>query len=322
MTELLEIAEKLQDTHAAVARLEQSIATKCDPPPSVLMMLRSLKRRQESLEAQFAEIAHTEYLDVCRYELFPQTAQRPTLTALGKTLLDFQYLFTQVYDALQRRVPRVRSRISQAVTNESAFTFAYTFSGSVGFVLTMPNERLLIGETLLDETIQKVFEMIKAGSSEEIAAHARQVGVGPVRTMYQWASDQLLSGVTSRIEWRRKEEVRSDLQIQNPELEALRKAIEAISDTVVNTSPMIGELRGWDVDSKTFHLKTATGDIRGKMSDEVAEKYSANQTVEVPRIYRATIRTETTISYAFEQETETHTLLSLEEDPSLGGFLA
>ena len=55
MPELLEIIENLQDTHGEVVKLQESIALKGDPPPSVLMMLSSLIKRQENLELQFAE---------------------------------------------------------------------------------------------------------------------------------------------------------------------------------------------------------------------------------------------------------------------------
>lgn len=311
MPELLEIAEKLQDTHAAVAQLEQTIAVKGDPPPSVLMMLGSLKKRQESLEAQFADAAGTEHLDVCRYELFPQMSTRPTLTALGKTLLGFQGLFTQVYDAVSKHVQRTTSKISAEVAAETAFSFAYTYPGSLGVVLTMPNERLLIGETALDEAMRKVFDMAKAETPEQIAEHVRDVGVAPVRALYQWVSDQLLTGVTSHVEWRRQEEVRSELRIQSPELERIRRAIEATSAERVSTYNVIGELRGWDIDNKTFHLQTETDEIRGRVSDEVAERYG-RQTVQVPKIYAARIHSVTTISLAYEKESTSHQLVALE----------
>lgn len=311
MPELLEIAEKLQDTHAMVVQLEQTIALKGDPPPSILMTLNSLKRRQESLESQFAAIAGTEHLDVCRYQLFPQMSTRPTLTALSKTLLGFQGLFTQVYDALSKHVQRMTSKISAEVVAETAFSVAYTFPGSLGIVLTMPNERLLIGETTLDEAMRKVFDMAKAETPEQIAEHVRDVGVAPVRALYQWVSDQLLTGVTSHVEWRRQEEIRSQLRIQSPELERTRRAIEATSAERTSTYDVVGELRGWDIDTKTFHLQTETDEIRGKLSDEVADTYS-KQTVQVPKIYAARIRTTTTISLAYEKESTTHQLLSLE----------
>src|SRR2546423_1232852 len=104
MPELLEIIEKLQDTHGEIVRLDESIRVKGEPLPSILLMLDSMKKIQEILQTQFDAMAHTEYLDVCRYELFPQSAERPTLAGIGKTLLDFQDLFTQVYDAVSKRI--------------------------------------------------------------------------------------------------------------------------------------------------------------------------------------------------------------------------
>lgn len=58
------------------------------------------------------------------------------------------------------------------IVAETALTFGYTFPGSVGIVFTMPNERLLIGETALDEADRKVFDMAKAQTPDQIAKHA------------------------------------------------------------------------------------------------------------------------------------------------------
>lgn len=54
MTDLLDLADKLQDTNAAIATMERALA---DTPSSEAagMALRSLERRRGTLERQFAE---------------------------------------------------------------------------------------------------------------------------------------------------------------------------------------------------------------------------------------------------------------------------
>ncbi len=311
MDGLLEITEKLQDTEAAIVQLESAIAL-TPPPPSIIATLRTLEKRRYDLETQFAEAAALQHRDVCSYRLFrdQHEEERPTLGAFTKTLFDFQALFTQVYDAIKSGQPKERTRVTAEIATETAFGFGYSFTGSLGVVLTLPNERLLFGETEIDKTINTVFELVKAENSQKIASYAKELGAAPIRTLYNWVSDQVRSGLGSQIEWRRQQEVRADILVQFPELEFLKRVIEASSDKEEKEIELTGLLVGLDINSRTFHMTFEKGDdIRGKMSETIAGR---DHTIELPKYYKAKMTKTTQVFYSTEKENTYYFLTSLE----------
>jgi hypothetical protein len=309
MSALLEIAERLQDTQAAIGRLEKAVAHNPDSP-SALLSLNSLRKRQQDLEAQFARVTVTEELDVCSYRLFTsREGERPKLAALTDALSDFQALFSQVYSAVKNG-PRERERVSADVLAETSFGFGYTFAGSVGFVLTLPNERLLLGETELDISMRLITEMAQAKTTDEIAAFKKDLGLAPIRTMYRWAEDHAARGLGAQIEWRRAGEVTASLFVQQPELEVLTRTIAQISEKVENEFEIEGQLVGLNSKYKTFHMEVeGVPDIKGRALIDI----DAEHQIIFPAFYRARIRTETIVHYSTEKEDVSYFLLSLQE---------
>jgi hypothetical protein len=306
MSELLEVLGHLQDTDAAIARLER-VAVEQPDVLSLTSALRSLKKRQENLEAQFAHLASNQFLDICRYRLFDDSEGRPTLRAFTSTLGDFQSLFTMVYDALKNG-PKKQSQVSAEIAAKTTFGFGYTFAGSLGVVLTLPNQRLLLADSDIDEAIHIVFKMARAKTTEEVAYFAHTLGVAPVRKIYQWALDHVQAGLGVDIQWKREEAVRAELFIQPPELEVLERTIAATSDITEETFFVRGRLLGADVKSRTFHLEFEDGsDIRGKMSEEVASQ----EEIALKHHYAAKIHKRVKIHYAMEKEDVSYTLLDL-----------
>jgi hypothetical protein len=314
MPELLEIIEKLQDTQAALARVEESVAQNPNET-SLILTFNSLRKRQQSLEEQFAEEASRQGIDVCSYRLFTGNNERPTLRAITATLSDFQAWFTQTYNAIKKG-PRERDRVTSDVLSETSFEYGYSFTGSVGFVLTLPNEKLLIGETYLDSTMMMLSKMVRLESSEQVVAFKNELGLAPIRTMYRWASDHVASGLGAEIEWRREQTVRTSLLVQPPQLESLTKAIARTSEVVEREFEIEGMLVGHDSKYKTFHMEVeGMPDIKGKTLMEIDPEHP----IISPAFYRARIRTETIIHYSTEKEDVSYFLLSLDspERPSL-----
>ena len=62
MTAILELATKLRDTTEAIARHEQAI--RAQPSPALLASLKSLKKRMQRLESEFATLAADAGVDV------------------------------------------------------------------------------------------------------------------------------------------------------------------------------------------------------------------------------------------------------------------
>ncbi len=308
MSELLDTIEKIQDTQAAIKRLEEA-AARHPEVPSVAASLRSLQKRRQDLETAFSSLVDQQWFDVCSYRILPERGEHVMLPSLTSTLGEFQSLFTLVYDTMKNG-PKQRGRASVEAATATTFGFGYSFAGSVGFVLTLPNERLLTDETDLDRAMSTVFEMAKADSPQQIAGFAKELGAAPIRTMYRWVTSHVRSGLNVDIGWRREEQVRASLFIQVPELENLQQAIGETSDEVEEVLTIRGALVGADVHSHSFHIELEDGsEIKGKMAEGVGSEY----TVELPRRYTAQIRKTTQIRYASDEDIVSYYLLSLKE---------
>jgi hypothetical protein len=312
MSRISEIQGKLLETNAAIAEVEKAIAN--DPKSlSLSAMMKSLEKRYEKLEADFMAEVDSLGVDVCAYRMFGEE-EHPTLRALSSVLGDFQNLVSTVYDAIKTAVPKIRARISAEIAAETEFRFGYTFPGSVGVVLTIPNQRLLIGESYLDESLRVISEMARVHDSPEVLKYAKRLGPASIRSLYNWAYDHAESGLGVDMEWRRQQIIRTRLFAQRPELERLHQIINLTSEERVSELTVYANLVGVELTRRSFHLKLDTGeDIRGSLAEDI--DISEKQTVELPRRYKAQIIKTEKIRYSTEQEDISYNLVNLERLP-------
>jgi hypothetical protein len=309
MIKLAEIQEKLLETNAAIAELGKAIAN--DPKSlSLAATMQSLEKRYQKLEADFSTEVDSRGVDVCAYRVFSDE-EWPTVKALSSVLGDFQNLVSTVYDAIKTAIPKVRARISAEIAAETEFRFGYTFPGSVGVVLTIPNQRLLIGESYLDESLRVISEMVKVHDSPEVVEYARRLGPASIRALYRWAYNHAESGLGVDMEWRRQQLIGTRLLAQRPELQKLYQTIGVTSDERISELTIHADLVGVDVARRIFHLKSDTGeDIRGSLAKDL--DISEKQTVELPKRYRVQIRKTEKIHYSTEEEDISYNLLNYE----------
>jgi hypothetical protein len=83
MNVLLDLREKIQDTHTTMARLRSAIAASPDDE-GLALMAESLARRQEVLEADFSKAADAQQLDICAYRLIPETGETYPILGLSQ----------------------------------------------------------------------------------------------------------------------------------------------------------------------------------------------------------------------------------------------
>lgn len=306
MPDFYDILENLQETEAAIARLENTIV---DHPgeSSLLMTLESLYARQRNLQHDFSSVADENFLDVCTYRLISKEKHSPSLSSIGRALCDFQSLFSIVYDALKNG-PKARASFSAEIAKESGFNFGYSFSGSIGFVLTMPNERLLLIDSELDESMNLIFDLAKAESSEIVRSYAKKVGPAPIRKIYEWASNHIDASMDADIKWKRNEQIRSELFLQKPEWARLTQIIEATSEEEPIQIEVTGRLIGGDIKARQFHMafEGEAEDIKGRLGESV----SINNK-ELNQVYTAVLEKITKTYYSIEKEDISYVLLDL-----------
>ncbi|MFC1966567.1 hypothetical protein ACFLWI_06480 [Chloroflexota bacterium] len=309
MTKLAEIQEGLLETNAAIGELDKAIAN--DPKSlSLAATMQSLEKRYQKLEVDFLAEVEGLGVDVCAYRVFGDEEQ-PSIKALSSVLGDFQNLVSTVYDAIKTAMPKVRARISAEIAAETEFRFGYTFPGSVGVVLTISNQRLLIGESYLDESLHVISEMAKVHDSPGVLEYAKRLGPASIRALYRWAYDHAESGLGVDIEWRRQQLIRTRLFAQQPELQKLYQTIGVTSDENISELTVHADLVGVDVARRSFHLKLDTGeDLRGSLAKDL--DISEKQTIELPKRYMVRIRKTEKMHYSTEEEDISYNLLNVE----------
>ena len=272
MADLLDILRKLKDTEAALAQMRDAAARHPDRR-SVVATVTTLQKRYHRLEGEFAKATDKQHLDVCSYRLIPEHGESYPLWALTSTLADFQDALTLIYDAIKTGQRKERASWGADIGQETALNFGYSFAGSLGFVFTLPNERMLLVESTMDMAFRQLFEMVQTDSSDQLARHAKKLGVAPIRKLYKWATDHLESGLSVDIKWRRNEEIRASLVLQQPELARLREVISQTSEETEERLIIRGTLLGADLVTRAFRFDPETGeDIRGRLADTLEVK--------------------------------------------------
>lgn len=299
----------LTETNESLARLERA-GIERPGDRAIAHMMASMRKQRSSLEHQFEELSRRAGIDVCNYRLFG--AGVDFAAGIFRSLVGFQDLLTGTFAAVksgQRR--NQRGRVGEVETRESALTLSHTYSGSAGFVFTMPNERLLLTETPLDGAFNAVFEMAKIDTLAGVRSMAERLGVGVIRDLYAWSSAQIAADLGADIDWRRGDQVRSSVFVEPKNLRQLSGLIDQTSDTSEETITLSGTLKGADVTPKRFHFKPDDGeDIRGTFSDAISEKHR----VSLPSRYRAEIAVRTTVKYSTDETQIEHFLVHLDEE--------
>ena len=297
MSDLIDLREKLRDTHAEIERMQHEIGVRPDDA-WLIRALRSLESRHEHLEHAFSHATAERGEEIFSYRLVREGTGSFPISILGATLTHFQHLITILLDAVITG-PKERGHVSQEVTHKATMDFAYSFAGSLGLVFTVPNERLLLGESDLDLAVSGFFEMITAKTSSEVAEYARKYGVAAVRKMYAWADHHVAQAISVDIVWRRGDDVRHEAFLQAKQATILCDAIRAASDITSEEVTVRGVLVGGDLATKKFHLRFAEGeDIHGQLADD----FASEDDLTLDRVYDARLTIFHKTEYAIEKE--------------------
>ena len=306
MNRLLQIQTQLVGVGANIAGVEKALGRRRSI--ALTSSLKSLCRVRERLEDEFMAAAGTSQVDVVSYRLF-EGHERPTVALVGKALESFQALYTVLYASVSGGQPRDTAKLSSQALQQSAFEFSYAYSGSVGFVFTLPNERLLFGETNLDKAMEDLLLMTRLSSADEIKRFSLKFGQAPVRAMYNWANTLSASGVGADIQWRKDDDIKGSALLQPAEVEALRNLIDLTSDLEVDENTFYGVLLGYDSKIRVFRFEPSDGGeiLKGTLAKEA----NLPPKVTIPERYSATIRTTSKMHYATGKADTSHELLSL-----------
>ena len=311
MTVVSHLLEQLQKTSVVITRLRQEIAG--DPTSlSLQATLVSLEKRHRKLEKELLSELNHQYIEVFDYRIIFE-GNRPPFSDIAKGFLDLQAAISTTYAAKKSGIPKLTKHISIDVRRATSLDFGYAYPGSLGIVFTVPNDRLLIGESFLDEAIAELFALTRAKSPDEVRSFARYLGRGPILAMHDWSKVTAESGFGVNIHWRRGSDVRSQVLAQRAELERLYQVIEETGDENVTSLTIEGHFDAVNRRSKTFTLVIKGGQsITGKYESD--DLISNVRPVQIPsQRYRLHITKTERIRYSTDEEDITYHLDDLEE---------
>lgn len=298
MSAVVHIVETMQRTQAVLQRLEPQLRRSPDDL-GLLLTVRSIRDEEARLWEQLQQAGADEGVDLVDYRLFSHTNSRtPSLRAFTAVLHEFQDCVSVSYEAFQHG-PRERPRAGAPAQAATRFGLAYVYPGSLGAVLTMPRQLLLIGSPMLDQAIEAALTMLRVEDPEQMAQYARQLGLGPVRCLYRWVHSHTAESLGAEIRWLRGTEERTEVLATPPQMERLEQMLKAGGEEHVEDLVGTGRLVGADIATNEFHLALPDGsDIRGEMEPSV---YSEER-IQLPVFCEFAMRKVTWRSYATEEE--------------------
>jgi hypothetical protein len=310
MSKLRAVLDRLNDIEATIAR-----TTSVEPSNAVLLSLTSLEARRDDLLDELSEITKAEHVEICDYRIIPEQSSSYAIAGVTAALHQFQEIVTSVFDAMTSK-PKQRAKISPEIIQKTQFDFGFAYSGSVGVVLTVPNDRLLMDEaSTLDNAVAAVFDLLKIETPESVREAATKFGTSTVRKLHDWTKTHSQYGMAADIKWVRDSEVKKEVVAQPIEMDRIYRIIEQKQDKTAEPITLTGNLLGWNTKTKTFTLETADGQaISGHWARDFLSPAISRK---VPARYRANLTKETTLHYAEDKE-EVHwyinRLIELRED--------
>jgi len=308
MSALTDIQREISEADALVMRHERALSEQPDLR-SIQLNLSTLRKKRNALEREFLAASSAIGMDVCSYRMFADNFQ-PTILAFSRVMEHFQEAVTVFYDVVKTNHPKQNTHASGWATAETALNIGYTFSGSIGVVLTIPNERLLGIESDLDEAISLMFKLARSDDcAPVIADFVSRFGAGPVRAAYRWADSHIRSGLGADIEWRRGMEIRDHLFVESIHFESLKSAMDTTGEETVEEITVRGYLNRADIRAQSFRIKVESGEeIRGHFEDAISDAH----TIEIPKWYTAHLRKTSRVKLSQAEDEHEFFLLSLD----------
>lgn len=301
----------LDGIRAAYAQLGEAelVAANYPGDRSVLASVGSLKAHAEQLEAEWMEECNVRQVEVCRYKLVPQRTDRYSASGFAKSLLDFQELIAQVFDA-KINGPKDRARVGGKVITQTAFDFAYTFPGSLGVALTLQDTPDLF-QGKFDETVAAFQELTSIDSEDDVRSVATQLGDAVVKKVFDWSSSNYSDGYAVDVTWTGRGGRTTGALVPRERLGKLVQIIGRTSDKESRRIQTRGSLVMIDVKRARFRFVEPDGDdYQGVLGPE----FDLHKQWAVNRTYDAQILIEAVTKYATQETKTTFTLEKLEED--------
>ncbi|MBJ6124777.1 hypothetical protein [Microvirga splendida] len=307
MSDYAFVADRARRAFASVARLESALA-RAPEDSSIQINLAAKRKLARQAQEQLYVVAERNQIEICNYRLLPEATERYALPYVSKSLLEYQNLFSQIYDSFKNGL-KARTRIGKEAWDESLLELAYSYSGSLGVVLLATSERDFF-EGKLDNSIDALFQILEIDSRSAVRDVAHTLGNAVVKRLHDWSAANIEGGFATDVRWNRSDGKQLGQIINRRQMEVIVDLIEATSDEQTRDIDAIGLLVGGDLNSGSFHFVVPNGsDYRGYLADD----FFPDAELTLGKTYIARIRETSTTVYATEKIDQKFELLFLKD---------
>jgi hypothetical protein len=309
MSEIASAVERTRKAFASVSRLEEALA-RAPSDRSLQLNLSAMRKLALQSQEQLFEFSKRVHVEVCNYRLVPEATDGYALAYVSASMLEYQNLFSQIYDA-KRNGAKTRAVIGKDALQESALEFGYSYAGSLGMVLLRPGSRDMISGTF-DDSINALYQVMDIKDQHDVRDVAHNLGNAVVKRLHDWSDANLKGGFAADVRWTRSDGHQLGEMIERKRMEHIVGIIDATSDQQVKEIEVIGVLWGGDLGSGSFHFIVPNGDdYRGHF----AEEFRGDTEMILGKRYQARIREKSTVTYSTEKVERERDLISLSEPP-------
>lgn len=265
MTRIPDILDDLAEADAVAHELHR--LAEAEPRDEIVAInLDAVMRRRRDLERDLGTLLTTQQLDLVRYRVELFDGSDPPAVAVARSIVLFQTLVTAVFDAI-RTAPKRLHHPSHENMRMSSLSFARAPGGSAAIHFAIPNDRLLVLETDLDETFGLIFELLMARSKTMLRSIAARAGIASVSAAHAWADNAVQHGLTTTIAWRKASDERRMIALSHSDALLFKTAIEAVNDETVEEVDRQCELLSIDENMGTFRIEVSGETIAGTLAD-------------------------------------------------------
>ncbi len=304
MSRIADLAQEIQAVTEAVARAERT-AVLYPQYPSALVTVRSLEKMRYNLSEEFRQEVARLGVRACNYRINYPRSQQPAIRGITSSIGLFQEIFTNIYHALKNGA-RKRARVSLASLDATRLNFAFTFPGSVGFMMTIEDEQQLFSESDLSIAMSKTLQLISAPNTERLDELTDVTGLPAIRLAHQWAIENAKFDFGADIRWRVEQDDAINIQVEPVEVKHLSGMLSQYiaKERVVE----IAELRHINMFDQSFEMMLDGKRITGTFDNAI----SATNPASVPRTYVAHLTVATRIAPTENSDGITYYLERLE----------
>ena len=266
MSDYAYVADKASKAFASVSRLEDALSKSPDDP-ALQLNLRSMRHRAAQALLEMERLAALNSIEICRYRIMPADGHEYMLEHVSSSLLNYQLLFTQIYDS-HKNGRKDRGKVGAETKKESALNFGFSYSGSLGVALLVRSDRGFF-EGNLDKSIETVYQILDLETVDEVREVSNILGRAVVKRVHDWAASNIAGMFAADIQWKRSDGRYLGKVVDIRDLANLVTIIDSTSDRKTYPVKVTGMLIGGNVSSRTFQFHVSESETYvGHIADD------------------------------------------------------